>query len=116
MKKFLAIYFGTTSAFEAWMKMDAVTREAREKAGKKAWGKWVMDNKRVIVDIGTPLGKTKRIDPQGISETRNPIGAYTIVQAESHEAAAKMFSQHPHFTIFPGESIEIMECMPMPTM
>jgi hypothetical protein len=21
---------------------------------------------------------------------------------------------HPHFTIFPGDSVEIMECLPMP--
>lgn len=116
MKKFLAIYIGTASAFEAWMKMDVATREAREKTGKEAWGKWVMDNKKAIVDIGTPLGKTKRIDPHGIADTKNQLSAYTIVQAESHEAAAKLFEQHPHFTIFPGESIEIMECMPMPTM
>jgi hypothetical protein len=39
---------------------------------------------------------------------------YVIVQAESHEAAAKMFEQHPHFSIFPGESVEIMDCPPIP--
>jgi len=40
--------------------------------------------------------------------------AYTVVRAESHEAAARMFENHPHFTIFPGESIEVMECTPIP--
>ena len=39
---------------------------------------------------------------------------YVIVQAESHEAAAKMFEKHPHFTIFPGEAVEIMECLSDP--
>jgi hypothetical protein len=39
---------------------------------------------------------------------------YVIVQAESHEAAARMFENHPHFTIFPGDSVEIMECLPIP--
>lgn len=34
---------------------------------------------------------------------------------ESHEEAAKLFISHPHFKIFPGESVEIMECLPMPT-
>jgi hypothetical protein len=37
-----------------------------------------------------------------------------IVQAESHEAAAKLFENHPHFTTFPGDSVEIMECLPLP--
>jgi hypothetical protein len=44
------------------------------------------------------------------------MGAFTIVQAESQEAAAKLFLKHPHFTIFPGESIEVMEIMPIPAM
>ena len=35
-------------------------------------------------------------------------------KAESHEAAARMFEDHPHVTIFPGDSVEIMECLPMP--
>jgi len=42
------------------------------------------------------------------------MAAYVIVQAESHEAAAKLFENHPHFTIFPGDAVEIMECLPLP--
>ena len=40
--------------------------------------------------------------------------AYVIVQAENHEEAAQMFEGHPHFTIFPGEAVEVMECLPIP--
>ena len=61
------------------------------------------------------LGKTKRIEAKGISNTKNEITAYTIVQAESHEAAA-VFANHPHFMIFPGQSVEVMECLPIPKM
>jgi len=28
-----------------------------------------------------------------------------------HEAAAKLFQSHPHFTIFPGDAVEVMECL-----
>ena len=42
------------------------------------------------------------------------MAAFSIVQAESHEAAAKLFLNHPHFTIFPGDGVEIMECLPIP--
>jgi hypothetical protein len=42
------------------------------------------------------------------------MGAYTVVQADSQEAAAKLFQNHPHFTMFPGEGVEVMECLPMP--
>jgi hypothetical protein len=67
-----------------------------------------------IVDGGGPLGKTKRASSNGIEDTKNSMVAYVIVQAESHEAAARMFADHPHFAIFPGESVEIMECPPIP--
>jgi hypothetical protein len=116
MKKFLAIYLGSAAALDQWKLMDEAKRKEKEKAGIEAWGKWVEKNKASIVDQGTPLGKTKRISADGISDTRNEVGAYTIVQAESHEAAAKLFENHPHFTNFPGQAIEVMECLPMPGM
>jgi hypothetical protein len=40
--------------------------------------------------------------------------AFTVVRAASHEAAAKIFEDHPHFSIFPGESVEIMPVLPIP--
>jgi hypothetical protein len=78
--------------------------------------KWVKENEASIVDLGSPLGKTNRINAEGISNTKNEITGYTIVQAESHEAAAELFANHPHFMIFPGDSVEVMECLPMPRM
>lgn len=114
MKKFLAIYLGTADALAAWKAMDEETRKAQEKAGMNGWMEWANEHEESIVDQGTPLGKTKRIDADGISDTKNEIGAYTIVEAESHEEAAKLFVNHPHFMLFPGDSVEVMECLPMP--
>ena len=114
MKKFLAIYLGSAEALAKSKATEEKTRKAREKEGMEAWMKWAAKNKAYIVEQGSPLGKTKRIDAKGVSNTKNEIGAYTVVQAESHEAAAKLFENHPHFTIFPGESVEVMECLPMP--
>lgn len=114
MKKFLAIYTGTAKDMKTWKAMDAKTREQREKEGMTAWKEWAIKNAKAIVDQGAPLGKTKRISDDGVSDIRNTIGAYTIVQAESHEAAATLFEQHPHFSIFPGDGVEVMECLPMP--
>lgn len=116
MKKFLAIYLGSASGLAMWKAMDEEERKQRERGGKEAWGKWATANQKAIVDPGSPLGKTKRASAQGISDTKNEMAAYTIVQAESHEAAAKLFEKHPHFTLFPGDSVEVMECLPMPEM
>jgi leucyl aminopeptidase (aminopeptidase T) len=116
MKKFLAIYTGSASAMTEWKSMDAGEREKKEKAGVAAWKEWVTANQSSIVDPGTPLGKTKQISAKGISDIHNNMTAYTIVQAESHEAAARLFEKHPHFTIFPGDAVEVMECLPLPEM
>lgn len=51
--------------------------------------------------MGGPLGKTKKITERGIEDVSDEMGAFMVVRAESHEAAARLFEKHPHFTIFP---------------
>jgi hypothetical protein len=116
MKKFLAIYIGTPAALErsGWNELGDEKRKAREAAGMKAWMEWGEANAAVIVDQGNPLGKTKRAAPEGVTDIKNVMAAYVIIRAESHEAAAKLFENHPHFSVFPGDSVEIMECLPLP--
>lgn len=114
MKKFLAIYIGSLAAREKAEHAATDEDKLTDQHGMEAWGNWVRENANSIVDHGSPIGKTKRASPEGIANTHNKITAYTIVQAESHEAAAKLFEGHPHFSIFPGDSVEIMECLPMP--
>ena len=118
MKKFLAIYLGSmeSPAFKQWHAMAEAERKERRRSGMDAWMRWGMENERSIVDVGTPLGKTKRVDTSGLSDTKNMMSGYVIVEAESHEAAARMFLDHPHFSAFPGQSVEIIECLPMPKM
>jgi hypothetical protein len=118
MKKFLAIYTGTETSREksGWDQLDAETRQAKESAGIQAWMGWGVTNAAAILDQGGPLGKTKRTAPDGVSDIKNHMVAYVILEAEDHEAAARMFLNHPHFSIFPGEAVEIMECLPIPGM
>lgn len=116
MKKFLAIYIGTASAHEKarWDQLSAEVRHQKEAAGLAAWMEWGASHAAAIVDPGSPLGRTRRAAGEGITDIKNGMTGYVIVQAESHEAAARMFEHHPHFTIFPGDSVEIMECLPLP--
>jgi hypothetical protein len=116
MKKFLAVYLGTPSGSEnsGWNTMDEAKRKKLEASGMKAWGDWMATHQAAIVVTGGPLGKTKRADKAGVSGTTNNMVGYVVVQADSHDAAAKMFERHPHFMIFPGDSVEIMECLPIP--
>lgn len=115
MKNFLAIYLGTPGSMEKWKHLSDEEREQRMKEGMDAWHGWMAQHQDILVASGGPLGKTKRIDPNGIIDTRNDMTGYVILQAESHEAAAKLFEGHPHFSIFPGDCVDVMECMPIPT-
>ncbi len=114
MKKFLAIYTGAPDAFAKWTSMDEAQRKQREAEGMKAWHEWGRKHQAAILDTGGPLGKTKRTGPDGVTDIRNSMTGYVLLQAESHQAAEKMFENHPHFAIFPGEAVEIMECLPIP--
>ena len=116
MKNYLAVFLGSPEALVAWRAMDDDARKAQEAAGMQAWGAWMNDHRDSIVDGGSPLGKTKLINKTGVSDVKNELGAWTVVKAESHEAAAAMFENHPHFTFFPGDRVEVMECLPMPTL
>lgn len=118
MKKFLAIYTANATASEnsVWATMNEKQRKQMQETGIRAWTQWATDNAGAIVEQGNPLGRTKSVSSRGIEDIRNSMTAYTVVQAESHEAAAKLFENHPHFTIFPGDAVEIMECLPIPSL
>ncbi len=113
MKKFMVLYMASGPAFEE-MKRNSTPEQ--QKKGMDAWMKWMEANKTSIVEGGAPLGKTKRVDSNGASNTKNEIGGYSIVQAESPEAATKLFGKdHPHLKM-PGTWLEVMEIMPLPGM
>jgi DNA/RNA endonuclease YhcR with UshA esterase domain len=113
---YLAVFLGskTSSKWAAWNAMPEAERKAKEQEGMAAWKGWVEKHQGAIEAMGGPLGKTKKVDGKGIADIANEMGAFTVVRAASHEAAAKMFENHPHFTIFPGERVEIMPVLPIP--
>ena len=117
MKHFMAVFTGTKEGLQRWQQRfaDPKKREAEERKGMDAWKKWSDEHEDAIVEGGGPLGKTKRVTKDGIADTSNNLAAFTIVEAETPEEAAKMFLDHPHFTIFPGEAVEIMDILPIPT-
>jgi hypothetical protein len=113
---YLAVFLGskTSPRREAWMALPEAERRAKEQEGVAAWKAWVEEHHAAISAMGGPLGKTKQVTERGIQDVSNEMAAFVIVRAESHEAAAKLFQRHPHFTIFPGEAVEIMPVLPIP--
>jgi|SRR5208282_3991635 len=113
---FLAIFLGSKASPRraAWDALPENERRAKEREGIAAWHAWVAKHETLIVAMGGPLGKTKKVSHDGIHDTSNHLGAFMVVRAESHEAAAKLFVNHPHFAIFPGDSVEVMPVLPIP--
>ena len=113
---YLAVFLGgkTSAKMAAWNALPEAERNAKQEQGMAAWKAWAEMHHAAIVQMGGPLGKTKKADSQGVADITNLLTAFTVVRAASHEAAAKMFEGHPHFSVFPGEAIEIMPVLPIP--
>ena len=112
----LAVFLGdkTGQRMKAWNALSDAERHAKEQEGMAAWKAWMASHQAVIVGTGGPLGKTKKISQRGIEDVSNAMSAFVVVRANSHEAAAKLFENHPHFMIFPGEAVEVMPVLPIP--
>ena len=113
---YLAIFLGAkeNAKMAAWKALPEGDRRKLEQEGMAAWHAWAEKHKADIVTMGGPLGKTKKISTTGIEDISNALGAFTVVRAASPEAAAKMFENHPHFSIFPGDSVEVMPVLSIP--
>lgn len=63
-----------------------------------------------------PLGKTRRGDANGVTDRTNGIGGYSIVQADSDDAAARTFGKDHPICKWPGTWVEVVEIMKIPGM
>jgi len=113
MTKFLVLYMANPADMEKMMKNST---PEQQKKGMDAWMHWMNSNKASMVDGGAPLGKTKRVDPKGAKDAKNEVCGYSIVQADSHDAATKLFHKdHPHL-MMSGAWIDVVEVMAIPGM
>jgi hypothetical protein len=113
---YLAVFLGskTSPRMKAWMALPEAERRAKKQEGIAAWKSWMQKHQAAVSAMGGPLGKTKKVTGRGVEDVSNEMSAFVVVRAESHAAAAKLFENHPHFAIFPGESVEVMPVLPIP--
>ena len=109
MKKYLALFVAPLSSFDKALKMP----QEEMKPWMDEWSAWMRSNKSSFADEGAPVGKTKRVSAEGVSDIRNNVGGYAIVEADSLDDAAKILKDSPHFRISEG-AVEVMEFVPMP--
>ena len=115
---YLAVFLGNKNnpRAQAFFALPDDERNAKMREGIVAWHGWMEKHKDVLVYDGGPLGKTKKVGPDGITDISNEMGGFCVITAPSHEAAAKLFENHPHFSIFPGERVDVMPVTAVPSM
>jgi hypothetical protein len=106
MKKFLVLFMAPAASLAAWMQIPEETRGAEEAKMKGEWDVWMQAHGGMIKETAG-AGKNIRVTKDGVSAVANDVMLYALVEGESHEAVAGMFTGHPHFGI-PGAWIEVM--------
>jgi hypothetical protein len=110
MPKFLVLYNSSIPASEM---MANITPEQAQ-AGMETWTAWAGKWSGAIVDMGSPVGSGRRVSTGAVSPAPVPITGYSIVEAESADAAVEIFRDHPHFLTPSETSIDVLECLPVP--
>jgi hypothetical protein len=112
---YLAVFLSnkTSPRWQAWYAMTDDERRAKDETGLAALKP---GTRRIgtIVYPGGPLGPTKRTSRDGVADVVNELTVFVVVRAPSHEAAAKLFEGHPHFTIFPCDCVDVMPLLSGP--
>ena len=109
MGKFLAILNGAADEADK-----AHLTDQQQTEFMAAWASWAQAHEGALIDPGAPLYRKKRINSQGVEGFEDAKVAYVLVEADSHDAAVQMFSEHPHLALVQGNSIDVMECPAIP--
>lgn len=105
MTNYLVLYRSNITAGEQM----AQSTPEQAQAGIDAWMAWAEQAGDAVVDLGTPLEVVENGGDSG-----DPIGGYSILEAESNEALSKVLENHPHRAM--GGTIETLECLQIPGM
>lgn len=108
---YLAVFTSdkTGPQWRAWYALTEAEQAARAETGVAAVRAWDAAHRDVIVYQGGPLGPTKRIGVDGaVTDIVNLLTVFMVVRAASHEAAVRLFDDHPHMSIFVCDGVEVM--------
>jgi hypothetical protein len=107
VSKFIYLYRGPATP------MEDMTEEQSSEA-MAAWGKWISSLGSSLTDVGNPFGARAAVADDGTSPAPGDLNGYSIVEADSLEAAKGLVDNHPFLSEGKGRfSVEIFELVPM---
>ena len=110
MNKYFVVFKIPAASMADWVK-NTKPEVMKEQTGNlmKDTEAWMAAHAKSIVERGMPLGKTKTVTDKDTADSKNDLSYYMIIQAESHDAAAKLLADHPFVLTIPTSSIDVME-------
>lgn len=110
MSKFIYIYNGPAIPMEQYTEEQA----AKE---MEAWRVWMGNVGSALLDGGAPFGARAAVSDDGSDATPGDLQGYTIVEADSLDAARALADGHPFLAEGKGRfSLEIFELIDMGDM
>lgn len=96
-------------AYHGGGEMPASPEEGAKQMAK--WQAWVGGLGDAMVNPGTPLGKSKTVSAGGVSDDggSNPLSGFSVVKADSMDAALKMARACPYLDMGTIEVARMME-------
>lgn len=108
MAKFMMIYKGQATD------MSEMTPEQGAQVLAK-WQSWIGKVGPALADVGTPFGPGANLVDDGSSGATSATTGYSIVEADSLDAAVELADGHPYLSEGNGNySMDIFELMPVP--
>ncbi|MCX6728652.1 MAG: hypothetical protein NTV39_02705 [Candidatus Saccharibacteria bacterium] len=84
------------------------------KRGMDDWMRWKDEaEKTVKFEFGMPLQAVARIYTDKVTDSDNPAGGYSMIEADSKQQVIDVLRNHPHLGRM-GTSIDVLEIIPMP--
>ena len=108
MPRFLAVFSLQPEDLARFRALPKAEQDRIDAEGFALWKQWEQEHGAAITDPGGMVGKTLRVARTGTAPATNPVCGYLVVEAETIDAAAKLFETHPHITVFPGDAIDLM--------
>ena len=107
MSKFIYLYRGPATP------MGDMSEEQSAEA-MAAWGEWITRVGSSLTDVGNPFGARSSLADDGTSPAPGDLNGYSIVEADSLDAAKALADKHPFLSEGKGRfSVEIFELVPM---
>jgi hypothetical protein len=79
-----------------------------------AWGEWMGRVGPALVDPGAPLGDRTAVSDTGKVVQPSEMSGYSVVEADSLEAAKAFLDKHPFLTEGKGRfAVEVFELVPI---